>query len=252
MNQETSMEAQTNFVVRHFLPGRLRATFPFLISDKELSNCMKAYLSGCAGITSVTSNHLCGSVTVTYDPEVISQDSLLETFGNITMAKLEEIRERPPKEESDKQTTSMVSQASPMSVRKDQLLEGDKSRPGSHSIWNPWNLAGSILVGVGVVAIFVPLLPTVPVLLLASACYLKGSPKLYDWLMNHKALGQYIREYREGKGVSPKVKRHSITLLWVSMGISIVFLVQSAALRLLLVLIGVAVTVHILRMKTAK
>ena len=246
------MEPQMDFVVRHFFPGRLRVTFPCLVSNKELSDCMKMYLSGRGGITSVTSNHLCGSITVTYDPQYIDRDALLAIFSTITMTTLAQVRAQMDKAASDQQTSRAVLQAHPMDLRAPQLPEGGNNHHWSDALLNPWNLAGHILVGVGVVGIVVPLIPSVPSLLAAAFCYTKGSPRFHAWLTHHPTLGPYIRGYLDGQGVPWQVKRHSITLVWVSLGISVVFLVQSAVLRFLMVLVGTAVTVYILRMKTAE
>jgi uncharacterized protein len=68
----------------------------------------------------------------------------------------------------------------------------------------------------GAVGIFLPVLPTTPFLLLAAACYCRSSDKLYQWLMGNKWFGTYIKNYREGKGLSIKTKIIALTVLWVS------------------------------------
>lgn len=112
-------------------------------------------------------------------------------------------------------------------------------------------VAGTLCVVMGIIGIFLPLIPTTPFLLLGAACYLKGSQKLYDKLINNKLLGTYIKDYREGRGIPQKSKAYAITLLWISMGYSIVFLVDTTLIRIILVLIAVGVTWHILSLKNA-
>lgn len=111
-------------------------------------------------------------------------------------------------------------------------------------------VAGTIFVVLGVVGIFVPLLPTTPFLLLAAACYARSSPRCHKWLLNNRWFGQYIRNYLENKGCTLKVKRLALTFLWTAIGFSILFAVQSLGIRLLLVLIAIGVSVHILRLQT--
>jgi uncharacterized protein len=59
---------------------------------------------------------------------------------------------------------------------------------------------GSLSVGLGVVGIVLPLLPTTPFLLLAAACYLRSSRRLHRWLLGNRVVGGYIRRYLDGKG----------------------------------------------------
>ena len=111
--------------------------------------------------------------------------------------------------------------------------------------------SGSLAVGIGVVGIFVPLLPTTPFLLLAAACYIKSSPSLYKWLITNRYFGNYVRNYREGKGIPAKIKTYTIVILWLTICISAIF-VDHLHARIFLLLVAVGVTVHVLTMKTLK
>lgn len=111
-------------------------------------------------------------------------------------------------------------------------------------------VAGTLAVVVGVIGIFVPLLPTVPFLLLAAYCYARSSEKFYDWLINNRWFGKIIRDYRAGKGVPVRVKVYSITLLWLAMGYSILYAVQSQLMKIVLIVVGIAVTVHLMILKS--
>ena len=110
-------------------------------------------------------------------------------------------------------------------------------------------ILGSIFVALGVAGIFLPLLPTTPFLLLGASCYIRGSQKLYQWLINNKYLGSYIRNYREGKGIPRRTKVIAIALLWLSIGFSVVFAVKSIYVRVLLLIIAACVSWHILSQK---
>src|SRR4030066_2605747 len=91
---------------------------------------------------------------------------------------------------------------------------------------------GTFFVGVGIVGIFVPILPTTPFLLISAALYAKSSARFYDWLINNKIFGQYIKNYREGKGIPLRLKIITITLLWITIGCSAVFAVDMLWVRI--------------------
>ena len=110
--------------------------------------------------------------------------------------------------------------------------------------------AGTFFLVLGIIGIFIPLLPTTPFLLLAAACYAKGSKKFYAWLINNKWLGRYITNYREGRGIPFTVKILSITLLWLTILFSTIIIVSNILVRIILIIIAIGVTIHILSIKT--
>lgn len=105
--------------------------------------------------------------------------------------------------------------------------------------------SGTLFVALGIIGIFLPVLPTTPFLLLAAACYARSSDRFYNGLMSNRVFGNYIRNYREGRGVPVKVKIVSITFLWASISISMLLVVFDILLRLILLVIAIAVTLHI-------
>lgn len=110
---------------------------------------------------------------------------------------------------------------------------------------------GFILVGIGILGIFLPLLPTTIFLILASACFVKSSPRAHQWLKNHKWLGGYLKNYQEKSGLSIKSKIFTITMLWASILFSVFVLTEAFYIRLLLLLIAVGVTIHLISIKTS-
>ena len=111
----------------------------------------------------------------------------------------------------------------------------------------------SLSLGLGIVGIFLPLLPTTPFLLLSAALYAKSSVKLYQWLLNHRIFGQYIRDFREEKAISARVKIIAISTMWLTLGYTILFAVNEKwYLQLMLSAIGLAVSIYILSFKTKK
>jgi uncharacterized protein len=112
--------------------------------------------------------------------------------------------------------------------------------------------AGVAAVCIGFVGIFVPLLPTTPFLLIAAACFVRSSERSYNWLINHRWFGSYIRNYREYGAVALHGKIGTLVLLWGAIGYAAFFEVSNWPLRTLLGVIAVGVTIHILRLKTFK
>ena len=111
-------------------------------------------------------------------------------------------------------------------------------------------ILGSISLALGILGIFLPLLPTTPFLLLTAALYFKGSPRLYNWLLNH--FGPYIRNFRENKAIPLRAKVISLVLMWGTMLYCIFFLIPLLWVKILLGLIAAGVTYHILSFKTLR
>ena len=109
---------------------------------------------------------------------------------------------------------------------------------------------GSICVMLGVIGIFLPLVPTTCFLLLAAICYGRSSTRFYNWLMTNRWFGEYTLNYREGRGISRKQKLVTILFLWLTIGSSAWFVVTLWRLRLLLLGIAVGVTIHLVMIKT--
>lgn len=111
------------------------------------------------------------------------------------------------------------------------------------------NICGTVFLFFGIAGIFLPLLPTTPFLLLASACYLRGSETLHNRLMSNKYLGPYITNIKEKRGMPVKAKAITITVLWASLLFSI-YRVDSLLLDSTLVVVGIGVTTLILKLRT--
>ncbi len=111
-------------------------------------------------------------------------------------------------------------------------------------------IAGTLFVGLGVLGIILPILPTTPFLLLAAACYARSSDKFYNWLLNNKWFGRYIKNYRDGKGIPIKTVVLSISLLWITIIFSVVFIVHNVFIRVILIIMAVGVTIHISSIRT--
>jgi uncharacterized membrane protein YbaN (DUF454 family) len=113
-----------------------------------------------------------------------------------------------------------------------------------------WIVGGTVCVCLGILGIFLPILPTTPFLLLAAYCYGRGSKRFYHWLVDRSRVGGYIRSYREGRGIPIKQKVLTIVLLWLTIGITIGFVVTTWWLKILLVAVALGVTTHLIKIKT--
>ena len=110
-------------------------------------------------------------------------------------------------------------------------------------------VSGTFFLVLGIIGIFIPLLPTTPFLLLTAACYIRGSKKFYNRLIKNRWLGGYIKNYQEGKGIPLTVKIISIIFLWITIVFSTVIIVANIFIRIILIIIAIGVTVHILTIR---
>ncbi|TYQ04302.1 UNVERIFIED_ORG: hypothetical protein JN05_05065 [Zoogloea ramigera] len=108
-------------------------------------------------------------------------------------------------------------------------------------------LVGWIAVALGVLGIFLPLLPTTPFLLLASACFARGSSRMHNWLQTNRVFGKYLRDYENGHGMPLRAKVWVLIFMWCSMGYSMWRLQHLPTLQVLLVVIGAGVTIYLTR-----
>lgn len=108
---------------------------------------------------------------------------------------------------------------------------------------------GTFFIGLGLIGVFIPILPTTPFLLLSAALYARSSVKFYNWLIENKLFGRYIKNYRSGRGIPAHIKIFSVLLLWTTMILSIIFATELMAVRIILIVVAVGVTIHILLIK---
>ncbi|WP_295474497.1 YbaN family protein [uncultured Pseudomonas sp.] len=108
---------------------------------------------------------------------------------------------------------------------------------------------GWLSVALGIIGIFLPVLPTTPFLLLAAACFARSSPRFYAWLVGHPRLGPWIRDYLEGRGIPLKAKVYAIGLMWISIGVSCWF-IRLPWVRILLPVCALLVSLWIARQPT--
>jgi uncharacterized membrane protein YbaN (DUF454 family) len=91
---------------------------------------------------------------------------------------------------------------------------------------------GTLSVSLGIIGVFIPILPTTPFLLLAAACYIRSSRRLYTWLITNKYFGKFIINYREQKGIPLSIKISVLTLLWLTISLSAIYATENVWIRL--------------------
>lgn len=109
---------------------------------------------------------------------------------------------------------------------------------------------GWLSVVLGVLGIFLPVLPTTPFLLLAAACFVRSSPRFYQWLVDHPKLGKYIIYYLEGRGIPTRAKWMAITMIWITISLSALLVVPIFWVKVLLFGIAICVSIYLLMQPT--
>ncbi|HEX6053095.1 MAG TPA: YbaN family protein [Gemmatimonadaceae bacterium] len=112
-------------------------------------------------------------------------------------------------------------------------------------------VCGTLSLGLGVLGIFVPLLPTTCFLLVAAWCYARSSQRLYDRLMRARWIGGYLRRYRDERSIPIHVKIASLVMMWITIGYS-VLVFPNLAVRAALLVTAIAVTWHLYRLPAAR
>lgn len=113
-------------------------------------------------------------------------------------------------------------------------------------------VAGWLSVGAGVAGAFLPLLPTVPFLLLAVACFARSSSRFHDWLVNHAYLGSLVHGYLNGGKIPRKAKVMAICMVWVSFPLSAIFFARALWLKMLLMSMAICITIYLAYLPAAE
>jgi uncharacterized membrane protein YbaN (DUF454 family) len=109
---------------------------------------------------------------------------------------------------------------------------------------------GLFFTAIGLVGIFIPILPTTPFLLAAEFFFARSSERFRKWLFTNRYFGPYLENYKSGRGMSLRDKAITISLLWLTIGASIVLFIDIVWIKILLALIAIGVTTHLIQIKT--
>jgi uncharacterized membrane protein YbaN (DUF454 family) len=108
-------------------------------------------------------------------------------------------------------------------------------------------VCGTIAVALGVIGVFLPVLPTTPFLLVAAACYARASPSLYRRIAHSKTFGPSIREWRRHRSIPWRTKLFAIVLMSVSILTTATFFVRPWWGKAALLAVGLATALWLYR-----
>ena len=111
---------------------------------------------------------------------------------------------------------------------------------------------GILSLVLGVVGVFLPVLPTTPFLLLSATLFMRSSRRLYDWLLAHPYLGEYIRNFKEHKAIPMRVKIVSVSLVWITLLYCAFFVAHKWWMGAVFIAIALGVSIHILSYRTLR
>ena len=107
-----------------------------------------------------------------------------------------------------------------------------------------WFICGCLTVVLAVIGIFLPLLPTVPFLLLSAFCFARSSERAHTWLLNHPKLGPPIQDWQKSGAIRLSAKRMATICVIAAFGVSIllglrwqILLIQAITLSCVMVFI---------------
>ena len=110
---------------------------------------------------------------------------------------------------------------------------------------------GVVLMAVAALGAFLPILPTTPFLLLASACLIRSSPALHRRLLANRVFGPYLRQWQHDRTIPRAAKRKAYGLVIVTFALSIV-LVDAAWLRMMLGVLGAILLGFLVRLPATR
>ena len=104
---------------------------------------------------------------------------------------------------------------------------------------------GILCVILGSIGVVTPVLPTTPFLLLAVFLFSRSSKNLHKRLLENKIFGKYLSNYFNNVPIPLKEKLISIAFLWAGLGATFYFADLSRTVFIILIVIGIAVSIHI-------
>ena len=101
-----------------------------------------------------------------------------------------------------------------------------------------WLAFGLICLGIGLVGTVLPLVPTVPLVLLAAYAFARSSERLHDWLVRHPRLGPPLEDWRRFGAIRRPAKRIATISVLIAFGISVLLGVRPAILAVQAIVLG--------------
>jgi uncharacterized membrane protein YbaN (DUF454 family) len=113
-------------------------------------------------------------------------------------------------------------------------------------------LLGLAFLGIGVVGVFLPLIPTTGPLLVAAFAFARSSDRLHDWLVNHPRFGRFIADFQAGRGIPLRTKIVAISAMSLAFGYSIIWVVGNPIAKAAVAAVAVWAMWYVLHLPTAQ
>ena len=128
--------------------------------------------------------------------------------------------------------------------------ERDDSRVSGKMMRSIYIIVGTIALVIGAIGLFLPVIPTTPLVILAAACYYRGSDRLHNWILSSRWFGETVKNYQEGRGLTRDTKVRAISMMWAMILISAWFFVNNLFVRVAIICVAIGVTVYLVRLPT--
>ena len=109
---------------------------------------------------------------------------------------------------------------------------------------------GVISLAVGIIGVFLPVIPTTPFILLSAWCFFRSSKKFYEWIISNERFGPTIQNYQEGRGLTKPTKIRAVAMMWLAMTVSIYFFITDLYVMVLMYAVAVGVTIYLYKLPT--
>ncbi|MEL7343079.1 MAG: YbaN family protein [Bacteroidota bacterium] len=104
-------------------------------------------------------------------------------------------------------------------------------------------ILGTLSLVMTYVGAALPGVPGIPFLLLSAYFYVRSSPRMYKWLLNHRWFGKMLREFQEQKTVPVKFKIFVISQLWVSIIVGQIWIIEQMWIRIAVTIAGIITSI---------
>jgi uncharacterized membrane protein YbaN (DUF454 family) len=113
-----------------------------------------------------------------------------------------------------------------------------------------WVTCGTLSLALGIIGIFLPVLPTTPFVLLAAACFARGSERFHHWLVTHHRFGPLVRDLQAHRSIPLRAKCLALSMMWTSMSVTAWLMRARPLASITLIAIALAVTVWMVCLPT--
>ncbi len=113
-------------------------------------------------------------------------------------------------------------------------------------------LLGLIALGIGIIGIFLPLIPTTMPLIVAAFAFSRSSDRLHHWLMNHPRFGKFLTDFSAGRGIPKKTKITAVLAMTATFAYSVGWAISLPLIKALVAAIGVWAIWYVLHLPTSR